>query len=202
MTVTGIRTVSRGRCEVELDGETAFILYGAELHAYGIREDAELSEEVYETILSEVLLKRAKARSLHLLEEMDRTEYQLRRKLLDGKYPEAVVDQVVEWLYGFHYLDDLRYARNYISLKKDTRSRLQLLQDLQKRGIRAEIFESALEAEGAPDEAGQIRYWIAKKGIDPKTRDRKERGKLVRFLAGKGFRTGEILKVLDSEEQY
>ncbi len=40
-------------------------------------------------IQNEVLLKRAKKRAMHLLEDMDRTESALKRKLKAGLYPES-----------------------------------------------------------------------------------------------------------------
>lgn len=195
MIVTGIHALGKKRYEIELDGESAFALYSGELRAYQIRENEELSRETYESILTEVLLKRAKARSLHLLQEMDKTEYQMRQKLREGKYPERIVEDVIAWLYGYHYLDDRRYAESYISQKKNSRSRLQLQQDLARRGISKEIIREALE-EDAPDEEELIRRWIEKKGIDPHTADLKERQKLFAFLARKGFRPGEINKAL------
>ena len=71
-----------------------------------------ISEELYERILKEVLLKRAQARSLYILKSMDKTEAQMRQKLKEGTYPEKVIEEVIGWLYGFHYLDDRRYAEN------------------------------------------------------------------------------------------
>lgn len=98
-----------------------------ELSRYGIREDAEVSEELYERILKEVLLKRAQARSLYILKSMDKTEAQMRQKLKEGTYPEEVIEEVIGWLYGFHYLDDRRYAENYVFQKKSSKSRKQLM---------------------------------------------------------------------------
>ena len=74
MIVTGLEPAGKGREKVFLDGNAAFVLYGGELSRYGIREDAEVSEELYERILKEVLLKRAQARSLYILKSMDKTE--------------------------------------------------------------------------------------------------------------------------------
>ncbi|MDY3920222.1 MAG: RecX family transcriptional regulator [Candidatus Limivivens sp.] len=197
MRVTGIEPAGKGRYNVYLEEQLAFILYGGELSRYRIREDTEISQELYDTVLKEVLLKRAQARSLYLLKSMDRTEFQMRRKLKEGKYPDAVVEEVIRWLYGFRYLDDRRYAANYISQKKDSRSRLQILHDLVSRGIPRELAEEIYEEEGDDDELELIRHWIEKKGIDPETAEPKEIQKLYQFLVRKGFRTGDIARVLE-----
>ena len=196
MIVTGIETAGKGKYSVYLDGQLAFVLYKSELSRYEVREEEELSGETYEEILKEVLLKRAQARSLYLLKSMDRTEYQVRQKLKEGKYPEQVVEEVIRWLYGFHYLDDRRYAENYISLKKGSRSRRQIMQDLTLRGISKEMIEEILEEDGPGDETELIRRWIDKKHIDPENAEPKEIQKLYQFLVRKGFRTGDIAKVL------
>ncbi|MDO5424354.1 MAG: RecX family transcriptional regulator [Eubacteriales bacterium] len=196
MTVTGIETAGKGKYQVYLEGQLAFVLYGSELSRYQIEENAELSDETYDRILKEVLLKRAQARSLYLLKSMDRTEYQIRQKLKEGNYPEPIIEEVIRWLYGFHYLDDRRYTENYISLKKDSRSRRQIILDLTNRGIPKELAEEVFEAESMEDETALIRKWMEKKKIDPDTAEPKEIQKFYQFLIRKGFRASDIAKVL------
>ena len=55
--------------------------YKGELKRFGIKQGEDLTQENYEKIQNEVLLKRAKKRAMHLLEDMDRTESALRKKL-------------------------------------------------------------------------------------------------------------------------
>ena len=76
MTVTKIEPVTRKRFRVFVDGQSAFTLYKGELERYHIEVDTELDEEVRQEILQKVILKRAKARALHLLNDMGRTEAQ------------------------------------------------------------------------------------------------------------------------------
>lgn len=202
MIVTGLEPAGKGREKVFLDGNAAFVLYGGELSRYGIREDAEVSEELYERILKEVLLKRAQARSLYILKSMDKTEAQMRQKLKEGTYPEEVIEEVIGWLYGFHYLDDRRYAENYVSQKKSSKSRKQLMLDLKRRGISKTLAEEVLESEEEEDETALIRQWMEKKHIDPGTKDPKERQKMWQFLARKGFRSEDIRRAFQVENEW
>ena len=78
MQITDIKSVSKTKLKAYLDGQIAFTLYKGELFRYRIQEDGELSEEVYQEIREKVVLKRAKLRAMHLLNDMDRTESQLR----------------------------------------------------------------------------------------------------------------------------
>ena len=81
MIVTRVEAVTKTKYKVYVDGQFAFILYKGELSRFHIAEDQELSQESYEKIRTEVILKRAKLRAMHLLNDMWRTEAQLREKL-------------------------------------------------------------------------------------------------------------------------
>ena len=98
MTVTKIEAIGRTKWKVELDGEFAFVLYKGELKRFGIQEEAELSEELYEKIRKEVILKRAKLRAMHLLTDMARTEKNLREKLCKSLYPDDIVDAAIAYV--------------------------------------------------------------------------------------------------------
>ena len=81
MVVTRVEAVTKTKYKVYVDGQFAFILYKGELSRFHIAEDQELSQESYEKIRTEVILKRAKLRAMHLLNDMWRTEAQLGRNL-------------------------------------------------------------------------------------------------------------------------
>ena len=110
MTVTKVEPLTKMKFKVYLDGQFAFVLYKGELSRFGIKEGVNLSEEMEEKIRMEVILKRAKLRALHLLEDMDRTEAALREKLRQGMYSADAVDKAVEYVKSFGYLNDARYA--------------------------------------------------------------------------------------------
>ena len=74
MLVTQIRPVTRQKYRIEAEGLPPFVLYKGEVSRYHIEKDKELSMETYREILEEVLIKRAKLRTLHLLEQGDRTK--------------------------------------------------------------------------------------------------------------------------------
>ena len=91
MTVSRIEPVSKTRYKVFIDGQFAFALYKGELSRYHIVDGSEIDENVYQ-ILYKDNVKRAKLRAMHLLSDMGRTESQLRTKLLQGGYPQKIVD--------------------------------------------------------------------------------------------------------------
>lgn len=116
--ISEIEKLSSGRYYITLDDGLQFPLYGKEMGKYGIEVNEVLSEEAYLEIMLELLPARAKKKALHLLERMDRTEQQLRTKLTEGGYPSEIVEQTLEYVKGFHYIDDVRYARTYMEYRK------------------------------------------------------------------------------------
>ena len=54
---------------------------------------------------------------------MDRTEHQLRVKLKEQDFNEQEIDEAVRYVESYHYIDDARYAANYIELKAEYKSR-------------------------------------------------------------------------------
>ena len=98
MTVTKIEPVTKTRYKVYVDGQFAFVLYKGELSRYHIAEDSELEEEIYQNLRKEIVLKRAKLRAMHLLNDMGRTESQLRTKLLRNDYPPDIVEEAIAYV--------------------------------------------------------------------------------------------------------
>ena len=144
---------------------------------------------------------RAKKKALHLLERMDRTEQQLRTKLTEGGYPSEIVEQTLEYVKGFHYIDDVRYARTYMEYRKTGRSLRQMERELYQKGISRADFQKASEEMEAPDEEQQVRQWIMKKRFDAETADRQERDRLIRFLLRRGYGMAVIQRVLRGSEE-
>ncbi|MCI8417686.1 MAG: regulatory protein RecX [Lachnospiraceae bacterium] len=140
--------------------------------------------------------KKARHRALYLLERMDRTEQELRRKL-EQNYPPGIVEDAIEYVKSYHYIDDLRYAKNYIQYKGQTKSRRQMQQELLfKKGVSREILEQAFREIQENDEGPLIRRWMEKKKVDPKTASREELKRFYQFLIRRGFAPEDIRRAL------
>ena len=123
MIVTNVEAAANGKYKVYIDGIYAFVLYKKEISRYQIAAGQELGEDVYIGIRTEVIGKRAKLRALHLLNDMGRTEMQLRQKLEKDGYTEDVVEEAVSYVKSFGYINDENYARIFIDSKKNKKSR-------------------------------------------------------------------------------
>ena len=94
MVITEVEPLSRTRYKVYIDGKFAFVLYKGDLARYHLARGCEIPEETCRQIRREVVLKRAKMRALHLLNDMGRTESQLRAKLRQNHYTEEIIEEL------------------------------------------------------------------------------------------------------------
>lgn len=197
MLVTKITPVSKNRYQVYLEEKPAFVLYKGELQKYGITEEVDVSESIVQQIKTDVLLKRAKLRALHLLNDMDRTESGIVQKLLQGGYPEDVVREALAYVKSFGYVDDKRYAEQFIRSRMLKKSRRELYAALLGKGLESSIIEEALEACFANvSEQAAIKQLIQKKNFDFQTADDKAKKKMFDYLMRKGFHYEDIRQVI------
>lgn len=197
MTITGIAPYMRGkgRVAISLNDKFAFVLYKGELSRYGLDVGSLIDDELYDRIMNETVFPRARKRGMNLLKSMDRTEADVRRKLSEGGYPPEAVDDAIEYLMSYHYIDDDRYAVEYIRCKVSSMSRKQIRAKLAEKGIDKAVVENAFIAydeenqTDADDTEGELIKKLIRKrcpnGTDGLGYEEKQ--KLYAYLYGKGF---------------
>lgn len=200
MIVTQLSEISRGRYRVYVEDEIVFVLYRGELKRLGIREGEEIPEESLREIQEEILPKRAKKRAMNLLQKRDYTAAGLREKLRSGDYPEASIEDAIAYVESYGYIDDLRYARDFILYHLDRKSRTRIEQDLHRKGIDRKLIQQVfteLEEEGtSQDEETMIKALLQKKKYDAKMATRQEKQRMYAFLYRRGFHSEVISRVL------
>lgn len=200
MIVTRITELDRKRNKIYIDGQFAFVLYKGELRQYHIAEGRELTAADYQEIMCTLLPKRAKLRAMNLLKSREYTEKKLRDKLAESCYPAEVVDEAIAYVKSFHYIDDERYAGQYIEYQLDFRSKRRIENDLLEKGVDKDIIcniFSRLEEDGIqPDETSMIEKLLRKRHFDKENATIQEKQKTYAFLARKGFSHENIQKAV------
>lgn len=199
MIVTKTEAVTKTKYKVYIDGQFAFVLYKGELSRYRIGEGEELPVQTYEEICEEVLAKRAKLRAMHLLNVMGRTELQLREKLEQGGYPERVIEEALSYVKSFGYVDDENYAKNFADSRKDRKSRKEIEMLLKRKGISAEIIDSALrECYEEDTSVSAIRKLMRKRHYLPGEASYEEKQKMTAYFMRKGFSYDDICRAFEN----
>lgn len=195
MIVTAVVPVDKRKCKVFLGEDFAFVLYKSEAARFHIEEGSDLSEQTYEKIKEEILLKRARDRALYLLQSQGRTQAEMIKKLQNDGYPDDVTRAVMAFLSEYHFVDDGAYTENYIRINKSRKSPRQIAYELQQKGVDKAQISQILE-EDPIDEEETVRALLKKKTGGQIPEDWKERQKLAAFLGRKGFSFEVIQRVL------
>ena len=200
--VKEIEAVGKGRYRVQFDTGVTCLLYRKEMSSFSIEKGKKITAQQYQELLEEVVGKRAKKRALHLLEQMDRTEKQLRDKLLANESPQSCIDGAIAYVKGFHYLDDSRYASNYVRFSQEKMSRVQMKQKLMQKGIASSVIADAIEEGYVADEMEQIMALLQKRKFVPEEADEKEFQRTYKYVMRRGFKSSDILKAMKMEAVY
>ncbi len=201
MTVTRVEAISKSRSRVFLDEQFAFVLYKGELRKYQMEEGHEVSDEIVEELQTQVLPRRAKLRAMNLLKNKQYTEKQLMDKLVLGGCKEELARAAVEYVKSYHYVDDRRYACEYIACRVGKHSLKEIEQKLMQKGIDRELFRAALkelEENGmVSDEETAVRHLLEKKHCTGRVLAQKEKQKIYAYFYRKGFSVELVRRVME-----
>ena len=120
-------------------------------------------------------------------------------ELLEAKkkgFSEEAVEGAVDYVKSFHYLDDYRYAVHFVELHYEQRSRQRMRQDLYQRHVPEEYIDLALESICENDDVA-LQEALRKITKGETEYSYEEKQKIAGKLYRKGFRLGDIKRVLD-----
>lgn len=139
---------------------------------------------------------KARSVALRLLARREHSRQELSLKLRQRKIEQAVIDAVLNEYEAEGWLDDQRFAEVFVRQRMDSGyGPLRILADLQQRGIN----QSPACLDQVPDEhwcqmAARLRE--RRFGLAPVGDDLKEKMRQARFLARRGFSSGQVEKAL------
>jgi regulatory protein len=133
-------------------------------------------------------------RALAMLARREHTRAEMARKLSPhSEYPEQV-EQLLDALVARGWLSETRFAESRANALARKFGSRKIEHDLRSRGVSAEVVEHAVE-QARPQELDNCRAaWQRKFGILPQNGP--ERGRQMRFLAGRGFSAEAVRQVL------
>ncbi len=142
----------------------------------------------------ERLLRRCRERCLYLITDAEKTEARLREKLrASGRYPEDIIDEAMDFLRSYDFLNDRRFAERLIQRYAGSKSLREIEQKLYQRGVSRADAQAALSAYREAGETAEEQELLAvQKLIQKKCRStaeigREERQKLLQSILRRGF---------------
>lgn len=147
--------------------------------------------------------KKAAEKAMNLLLQQDRTRKELQERLYRAGFSEHASEYAMNYVSGFGYIDDLRYATNYISYHKENRSKKELRYKLLNKGVEADTLALAFESYEPEDEWKAICHLVEKrlKGKAIEQLEYDQKNKLIAYLARKGFAIGSIQRFIRERER-
>lgn len=199
MVVTDIVRIDKKKSCVYIDYEKAFVLYNSEIKSYKMEINGEVRTDIYNEIMTEILPKRCMERAVYILKDSDKSEYILRDKLSKGGYPLEITDAVIEKLKEYSYINDKRYAANYVKYNISSKSRNRIISELYAKGINKELIQNVFdESEYDDEKIGLLQIQLIKKEFSKKKYDFLEEdknllNKIIASLMRKGFKYEDIM---------
>lgn len=201
MMITDIVKIDKRKSFIYIDYEKAFSLYVGEIRKYDLQIDNDIKQEVYEEIMTEVLPKRCRERAIYILKDSDKTEKVLKDKLIQGGYPLEIVEIVIDDFKEYRYIDDKRYAFNYVKYNINSKSRGRITNELYLKGVSKELIELSFEENEYDEETINymqlelVKKEFLKKKYNFEEDDRKELNKIIASLMRKGFKYEDIMHI-------
>ena len=131
---------------------------------------------------------------LKLITIKDRTEKEIRTKLKEKSFNENTIDEEIEFLSNYGYINDKRYAEHFtsdaISLKKWGKARIS--SELLRRGIDKNIIDEAIEDAFFEIDDERLYAEMEKRFGNADFGNMKERTRIFNFYFRRGFSAEEI----------
>ena len=135
------------RYNIYLNDEYAFAVDESTLIKFGLMKGKTLEQFDIDEIAYEDEIAKAFNKALHFLSFQMRSEYEVKKKLLDAGHGEAVVLEAIRKLENLGFLNDATYSKALLETKKRTMKKgpRAIRQDLKKKGIDKSLQDEVLE---------------------------------------------------------
>ena len=193
MQITEIKKIGRGdRYSIFIDSVFDGTLEAEILVKHKLKTGDEIDEEQWRQIKLENGKLSAFSRAVGYIEKSLKTQKQLQTYLKEKGFLQESIDDAVQKLREYGYIDDKVYAENYIKTYKDKKGKIKLKFDLLSKGVAADVIEEALQEFVDEDEQYAACEKLLKKYVKNKPQDIKLKSKAYAHLFSKGF-SGDII---------
>ena len=176
------------RHSIFLEGNFAFSLSQTDILYYKLEIGKSLTEAQIEIIKTNTLQTKSNATAQNFLAYKPRSYKEMKQKLSEKDYPPDIIETTLETLCKYDYLNDERYAKSYITHKKNL-GQVRLSYELRLKGIEERLINQALadhfdDQEDIYDTISQLFNKKLSGDTDPSP---KEKQRAFNFVLRRGF---------------
>lgn len=184
------------RVNIYLDDEFSFGLYA--INAVRLKVGQIITQTAINDLLFEDQLEAAFQKSLRFIAYKPRTNFDVRKKLIESGYPEEIVEMILQRLEEKGYINDHQFANNWSENKSlnKPRSKKLIRLELKQKSIDEEIIEEVVNRMVSDDELAiraAEKYYRKINNLEEIT----FRRRLTGFLLRRGFSYSVIKPIVD-----
>lgn len=193
MKITKIRKRKRrNKYKVFIDNEYAFSLSKKALDKFSLAENDEFSQQEMASLREKIELFEGEEALLHYLKYRFRSEKEIRKKLKTKSISQAVIEKLVKKFIDYGYIDDERFAENYLNdlLTHHPQGEYLLRRKMIKKGISAKIIDSLFAKYVTKEKVQEMSDKLLEKKRNSLERyedRRKQKRKALAYLQRKSF---------------
>ena len=135
--------------------------------------------------------------ALRYVERRMRSEWEMRSYLRKKGFAEDEIEETVEFLMHYGYVDDAAYARAFLRdrINLNPCGRNKMYAELRKRGVKSDVIKEALGEEYPAQLELKVGYRLLRKQVRLAEEPRKQ----AQYLQNKGFSRVVISRLVDFE---
>ena len=179
---------------VTLNTGEIFEIYDEQMILNSIREGREIEICDMETISKKSQEKIATDYSLQILARGMKTKKELYDKLKQKQFDNETIEKAIQRMEDYGYLNDLSYAKSYLSYQKEYKGKKRIAFELAQKGIDSNTISNLCEE---IEDQYEICKKIADKYLKNKVLNFKAKSKLYAHLVSKGFEFETINTILN-----
>ena len=193
MKITKIIKKDSRNVSIHLDNDDVFFINYEIFIKSGLRKNDDISVNQIDTLIKENQRFAVKQRAFRYLGRRLLSEKELRIKLKQKKYDENIIDEIIKYLKGKNYLNDMEFANLFSNenIQNKFWGKNKIKAELMKRGVSSEIISQVLAEKFSEENDLQNAVRLAEKKYkllnqrNPVQKKIKE--KLFSFLFSKGY---------------
>lgn len=185
-----IQKKNKERVNLFLDNEYAFSISTELVYKEGLRVNLNVDIEKLKDLVEKEEMLRCKNSAIRIIERNYKTEKEVRNKLIEKGYNENAINNAIDFLQKYNFLDDNTYTKMYVKDKLNSQGSNKIKYTLMKKGISKEMIEEELQNIDRDDEK-KVAMELAQKKLSSIKKSENDKykisGKLYRFLTSKGY---------------
>ncbi len=197
--ITDVKT-AENCVKIIFDTDEALLLSPEVFNMYKLQKGSRVDAVAYRQLKEESDRFQCGRKAINYLSASDRSRLEIENHLNRKGFSKDIINETMMKLENSGYLDDYKFAVNYIHYKKGKKAIGDnlLRRELFRKGVSKNIINKALNhisAEGGDIEA---LYQLALKKIKSLANKKNSESKLIFFLKQRGFYRKDILAVINS----